>query len=126
PLRRCASPGVRSRGRILDGPGARCAVPGPPRMSDLLPAPAGHGHPCAGARRPPGAPTPAAAARVSRRVTTWYLKMTAPGELRAPARGAELDVHRATPPSPALNRSLYAAVGGEWHWTDRLSWSDAD
>ncbi|QGX38964.1 GNAT family N-acetyltransferase [Permianibacter aggregans] len=26
-------------------------------------------------------------------------------------------------PQPELNRYLYAAVGGDWYWTDRLSWS---
>ncbi|MGH8457617.1 MAG: GNAT family N-acetyltransferase [Stenotrophobium sp.] len=30
---------------------------------------------------------------------------------------------RAELPSPAFNRFLYTAVGGGWHWTDRLGWS---
>lgn len=30
---------------------------------------------------------------------------------------------RAEVPSPALNRFLYASVGGAWHWQDRLPWT---
>ncbi|MEK8108236.1 hypothetical protein NKG94_31175 [Micromonospora sp. M12] len=26
-------------------------------------------------------------------------------------------------PSPELNRYLYAAVGGDWFWLDRLTWN---
>lgn len=32
---------------------------------------------------------------------------------------------RAAHPSPAFSRFLYTAVGGDWHWTDRLGWSHA-
>ena len=57
-------------------------------------------------------------------VTTWYLEMVAPSDLR-PALLDEpsLEVRRAEVPSPELNRFLYTAVGGDWHWTDRLDWS---
>ena len=61
---------------------------------------------------------------VSQPVTTWYLEMLDPAQLRrsrvptpAPA------IVQAEIPSPALNRFLYTSVGGAWHWIDRLSWT---
>ncbi|MHC0429045.1 GNAT family N-acetyltransferase [Streptomyces sp. O3] len=55
-------------------------------------------------------------------VTTWYLEQTAPADLR-PAAEPEGDVRivRAEVPSPEFSRFLYTAVGGDIHWTDRLS-----
>jgi len=32
-------------------------------------------------------------------------------------------VLRASIPSPELGRFLYCAVGGDWYWRDRLSWT---
>lgn len=56
-------------------------------------------------------------------VTTWYLEMTDPSDLRpASPPGEPVPIVRAELPSPELNRFLYTAVGGAWHWTDRLSW----
>ncbi|MEU5879709.1 GNAT family N-acetyltransferase [Spirillospora sp. NPDC047279] len=57
-------------------------------------------------------------------VTTWYLEQTAPDELR-PGRvpDSPLEIVRAEVPSPELSRFLYTAVGGDWYWTDRLTWS---
>ena len=55
-------------------------------------------------------------------VTTWYLEMTGPEQLRAarPVDGFEV---RALPdPDPAAGRRLYDAVGAPWRWTDRLGW----
>ena len=57
-------------------------------------------------------------------VTTWYLEMLDPAQLRrsripAPAPA----IVRAEIPSPALNRFLYTSVGGAWHWIDRLPWT---
>jgi len=59
-------------------------------------------------------------------VTTWYLEMTSPDELR-PARqaGHSLNLHRVCPPLPVLNRFFYTAVGGHWYWVDRLGWTHA-
>jgi len=34
-----------------------------------------------------------------------------------------LSIDRAQSPSPELNRFLYTAVGGDWHWVDRLTWT---
>ncbi|MGH9362056.1 MAG: GNAT family N-acetyltransferase [Thermoanaerobaculia bacterium] len=58
------------------------------------------------------------------RVTTHYLEMLSPAELR-PARAAPpgAELRRAEVPSPELNRFLYTAVGGDWHWVDRLGWT---
>jgi ribosomal protein S18 acetylase RimI-like enzyme len=57
-------------------------------------------------------------------VITWYLEMTGPGQLR-PAQPPRVPVtiFQAEIPSPAFSRFLYTAVGGDWHWTDRLPWS---
>ena len=57
-------------------------------------------------------------------VTTTYLEMNSPNDLR-PRRVSRSDVtfSRVEPPMPELNRFLYTAVGGDWYWTDRLSWT---
>lgn len=56
-------------------------------------------------------------------VTTWYLQTTDPGELRPSRPPLEpVPIVRAELPCPEFNRFLYTAVGGAWHWTDRLSW----
>ena len=72
----------------------------------------------------PAEPTAAATARDT--VTTWYLEMRSPAALRRAAvpEPAPL-IMRAERPSPALSRFLYTAVGGHWHWRDRLGWSYA-
>ncbi len=57
-------------------------------------------------------------------VTTSYLEMTSPGELR-PRRSprADLTFARVLAPMPELNRFFYTAVGGDWYWLDRLPWT---
>ena len=58
-------------------------------------------------------------------VTTWYLEMTDPGQLRAAARDVpEAAIVLVDPPDPALNQRMYAEVGGPWQWVDRLPWDD--
>jgi len=59
-------------------------------------------------------------------ITTWYLEMTAPEQLR-PARdpGPDVEIERLDPPSVAVSRRLYEEVGARWRWTDRLGWGDA-
>ncbi len=57
-------------------------------------------------------------------VTTYYLEMADPSMLRpSRASGQDLRVRRAEVPCPELNRFLYTAVGGDWYWIDRLSWT---
>ncbi|MFI9644975.1 GNAT family N-acetyltransferase [Streptomyces sp. NPDC052040] len=59
-------------------------------------------------------------------VTTWSLEQTSPADLRpAAAPGGEVRVVRADVPSPEFSRFLYASVGGDIRWTDRLGWSFA-
>ncbi len=61
---------------------------------------------------------------MKQQVTTYYLEMNAPAELRASrAVVAELEIRQARIPAPELNRFLYTAVGGDWHWVDRLGWT---
>ena len=62
---------------------------------------------------------------MERLVKTTYLEMTsAPGASAAGVR-RRLDVRRAEVPCPELNRFLYASVGSDWWWYDRLDWSRA-
>jgi len=58
-------------------------------------------------------------------VTRTYLELTAPDQLRDPARqpvGARIEPVVDCP--PAFFRWLYATVGGPWHWRDRLGWDE--
>ena len=57
--------------------------------------------------------------------TRTFLEMTAPSELR-PAR---IPAHRATLQQvtrcpPSFYRYLYVTVGADYHWIDRLHWTD--
>ncbi|AXG81004.1 GNAT family N-acetyltransferase [Streptomyces paludis] len=56
-------------------------------------------------------------------VTTWSLEQTSPTDL-SPAAQVPDDVRivRAEVPSPAFSRFLYASVGADVSWTDRLPW----
>ncbi|MET8026970.1 GNAT family N-acetyltransferase [Streptomyces avermitilis] len=57
-------------------------------------------------------------------VTTWSLEQTSPADLRpATAPGGDVRVVRSEVPSPEFSRFLYASVGGDIRWTDRLSWT---
>lgn len=59
-------------------------------------------------------------------VTIYHLEMTDPSQLRpARRRPDDVEVRRAEIPLPELNRFLYTAVGGDWHWHDRLGWDHA-
>ncbi len=61
---------------------------------------------------------------VKKAVTTFYLEMTSPDELRpSGALVRDLSIQRAIVVSPELNRFLYTAVGGDWFWLDRLGWN---
>src|SRR5258708_29525681 len=56
-----------------------------------------------------------------------YLEMHDPADLEgalAPAGDIRIDREAAAP--PALFRHLYTEVGREYHWVDRLPWTDED
>jgi RimJ/RimL family protein N-acetyltransferase len=59
-------------------------------------------------------------------VTTWYLEMVDPADLRAAPPVAGAQVLRVGQRSPELSRFLYTAVGGDWYWLDRLPWTFAE
>jgi GNAT superfamily N-acetyltransferase len=57
-------------------------------------------------------------------ITTYYLSMDTPDALRpSTPREPSFQAQRAEVPSPELGRFLYTAVGGDWYWLDRLSWT---
>jgi GNAT superfamily N-acetyltransferase len=57
-----------------------------------------------------------------RDVLTTYLEMRRRDQLVRAAKTG-LEVREANAPCPELNRFLYTAIGGDWYWIDRLSWS---
>ncbi|WP_327352533.1 GNAT family N-acetyltransferase [Streptomyces sp. NBC_01304] len=59
-------------------------------------------------------------------VTVWSLEQTSPTDL-SPAGEFPPGVRivRSEVPSPEFSRFLYASVGGDIHWIDRLSWTYA-
>ncbi len=62
-------------------------------------------------------------------VTTWHLEMLSPDELRASGRPAGVDdllLLQSRRPSAAFARFLYATVGRDWQWIDRLPWTDEE
>lgn len=59
-------------------------------------------------------------------VTTWHLEQTSPDDLApaaAPPGEQRIRIARAEVVSPEFSRFLYASVGGDIAWTDRLGWS---
>ena len=57
-------------------------------------------------------------------VRVTHLEMASPGELLPSLRVPDdVLLLRASIPSPELGRFLYTAVGGDWYWRERLSWS---
>ena len=53
-----------------------------------------------------------------------YLKMTNRSQLNPRRSDVDgLEIKRAELPLPEFNRFLYTAVGGDWYWVDRLSWT---
>ncbi len=60
-------------------------------------------------------------------VTIKFLEMTSPGDLRPKRSSLEgVTVKRVPQPMPELNRFFYQAVGANYSWVDRLSWSLAE
>jgi GNAT superfamily N-acetyltransferase len=62
-----------------------------------------------------------------RQAVRTYLEMHTASDLaEAPAPSAGVLVERVEQCAPALWRTLYSEVGREYHWVDRLPWSDDD
>jgi len=58
-------------------------------------------------------------------VTRTYLEMTRPDQLvGVPDAQPGTSIHRIDDCPPPFYRYLYAEVGREWHWVDRLDWDD--
>ena len=57
-------------------------------------------------------------------VTTYYLEINSASELLAKDDSRGLVVRECASKQFEINRFLYVAVGGDWHWTDKLSWTD--
>jgi ribosomal protein S18 acetylase RimI-like enzyme len=64
---------------------------------------------------------------MTRQAVRTFLQMTGPGELDAAgAPSPDIVVERVEACPPALWRRLYAEVGRDYHWVDRLDWTDED
>lgn len=60
-------------------------------------------------------------------VTTTYLEQTSPADLIPAAQPPRPGrIARVGAVSPEFCRFLYTAVGGDWYWCDRLSWTLAE
>ena len=58
-------------------------------------------------------------------VTTWSLQSQSAAELRPARRHEELEVRECEVSQWEFNRFLYAFIGAQWGWTDKLVWSEA-
>jgi ribosomal protein S18 acetylase RimI-like enzyme len=64
---------------------------------------------------------------MSRQAVRTFLEMTDPTALQgAEAPSADVTIDRVERCAPALWRRLYTEVGREYHWVDRLAWTDED
>lgn len=57
-------------------------------------------------------------------VTVWHLEMADRAAFQRSAVPLRFRLERVLAHSPSFLRYLYAATGVDWHWTDRLPWSD--
>lgn len=58
-------------------------------------------------------------------VTTYYLEMTSPAQLKGKYDANGLLVMEAEIKQYQVNRFFYQFVGKVWQWTDKLAWTDA-
>jgi GNAT superfamily N-acetyltransferase len=58
-------------------------------------------------------------------VTVWHLEILDPAAFKRSATPLAYRLERVLAPSSSFLRYLYAATGADWHWTDRLPWTDA-
>jgi len=62
----------------------------------------------------------------SQPLITTYLEMRSPGHLRPKrVKDARFQIREETERDWRFNRDLYFAVGEQWQWIDKRSWSDA-
>lgn len=60
------------------------------------------------------------------KVTVTHLELTARDQLRPAEKVEGFSVRLVFPPVPGFNRRCYETIGRQWHWRDRLPWSDDD
>ena len=58
------------------------------------------------------------------KVVVTHLELTSLEQLRAAKTVPGFSVRLVFPPVPSFNRRCYETIGKEWHWRDRLQWSD--
>jgi GNAT superfamily N-acetyltransferase len=61
----------------------------------------------------------------ARTVTTYHLEMLDPGAFRPKSCNHPDWRVEQLAPDAEVNRQFYSRVGADWHWTDRLAWSDS-
>lgn len=59
-------------------------------------------------------------------VTTYYLEMLSPGELKDVNYSGAMQVQEMQTRQYQVNRLLYQLVGNDWQWFDKLGWTDAE
>jgi hypothetical protein len=57
-------------------------------------------------------------------ITVTYLELSDAGRIRPPARPVPRDLDTRVVSDHTRNRDLYALVGADYSWIDRLAWSD--
>ena len=60
------------------------------------------------------------------KVTVTHLELTARDQLRPAAGVPGFSARLVFPPVPGFNRRCYETIGRQWHWRDRLPWTDDD
>lgn len=60
------------------------------------------------------------------KVIVTHLEITSLDQLHAAKPVPGFSVRLVFPPVPGFNRRCYETIGKEWHWRDRLKWSDDD
>src|SRR4051812_5274128 len=72
-------------------------------------------------------PRPVAVSAPPRQAVRTYLQMHSPSDLQAAdAPSPTVTVERLENCPPAVWRRLYTEVGREYHWVDRVAWTDEE
>ncbi|MBN2412745.1 GNAT family N-acetyltransferase [candidate division KSB1 bacterium] len=59
------------------------------------------------------------------KITVFYLEMLNPDDFRPSTKIVkDLEIMQVKIPCPEYNRFLYSAVGRDWNWYGKLSWTD--